>query len=150
MRNWFWNTYSISHEERVVDLPLNVLLQLNVLHLLVLQNYVLPDALHGVEFVRGGVLDEEDLAEGALADHLADLEVLERGRLRLVSGEERRGATRHRLPHLHAVLVGGLGGGPVRRGGVGGELLAPDGLLGGEVGLARRGVIEHAAVGDVH
>ena len=42
----------------MVDLPQNVLLQLNVLHLLVLLNCVLPDALHGVEFVRGGVLDE--------------------------------------------------------------------------------------------
>ena len=36
------------HEERVVNLAQNILLQLDVLHLLILQNYVLPDALHGV------------------------------------------------------------------------------------------------------
>lgn len=59
----------------MVDLAQNVFLQLDILHLLVLQDDVLPDALHGVEFVRGGVLDQEDLAKRALANHLADLEI---------------------------------------------------------------------------
>ena len=89
----------------MIDLAQNILLQLNVLHLLILQNDVFPDALHRVELFCGGVLYQEHFAKGALADHLTDLEVLESGWLRLISGKDSCGATSHGLAHFVAILI---------------------------------------------
>ena len=64
------------HEEWVIDRAQNIFLKLYVLHLLILQNDVLSDALHGIKFLGGYVFDKEHLTEGALSNHFADLEVL--------------------------------------------------------------------------
>lgn len=74
-------------KEGMIYRPQDILLQLNVLHLLILQNYILPDALHRIQFLSLRVLDEEHFTESTLANHFADLEIFELGRLRLVSGE---------------------------------------------------------------
>lgn len=124
------------NEEWVVDLAQNVLLELDVFHLLVLQDYVLPDTLHGVEFVRSGVLYQEDLTKGALADHLTDLEIFQRRRLLRVSSKDSGCAASHGLAHFHAVLVGGLRA-AARHGCVRRQLLASNGLLSGKISLTR-------------
>mmetsp|Transcript_46424 Transcript_46424/g.61484 ORF Transcript_46424/g.61484 Transcript_46424/m.61484 type:complete len:245 (+) Transcript_46424:821-1555(+) len=82
-------------EEGVVDLTQDVFLELDVFHLLVLQNDILPDDLHGVELAGLRMLDEEDLAEGTLADKLTDLEIAERGLLALVASEDGSCAASH-------------------------------------------------------
>jgi len=51
------------HEEGVVYSVEDVLLEADVLELLMLEDHVLPDALHGVEAAVRDMLDEEDLAE---------------------------------------------------------------------------------------
>lgn len=124
-------------EERMVNLTQDILLKLNVLHLLVLQNDVLSDAFHGVELASCCVLYKEHFAKGALADHLADLEIFQGRWLLLVSGEDSCGATSHGLAHFHAILVGRLRRRTILRG-VSRELLASKGLLIGEVLLTRR------------
>ena len=96
------------HQEWVVDLSQNVFFELDVLHLFVFEYYVLSDALHGVELVGLGVLDQEHLTERALADHLSDLEIFKRGGLRLVPGKDGRSAAGHGLTNLHAVLISRL------------------------------------------
>jgi len=61
----------------VVDRVENVLLHRNVVELIVLEDQVLSDALHGVERAVIRVLDKEHLTECALTDELLDLEVVE-------------------------------------------------------------------------
>ena len=65
-------------QEWVVDLPQDVLLQLNVLHLLIFENDILADDLHGKKLFCSDLLNEEDLTESALADQFTNLEVLQR------------------------------------------------------------------------
>ena len=65
-------------QEWVVDLPQDVLLQLNVLHLLIFENDILADDFHGKKLFCSGLLNEEDLTESALADQFTNLEVLQR------------------------------------------------------------------------
>jgi hypothetical protein len=67
-------------QKRVRDLVQDVLLELNVLHLLVFKDNVFADALHGVQLLVKLVLDHENLAKSALADQLPELKV---GQLRL-------------------------------------------------------------------
>ena len=59
------------------SLEKNVLLIFDILNLLLLKKQVLVDTLHGVHLAHLAVRDEEDFAEAALVDHLADLEVLQ-------------------------------------------------------------------------
>ena len=66
-----------AHDERVLHRKQNVLLQLYVLVLVIINDDIFPDALHGVEHAVVLVLDEEDLPEGALPDHLLYHEVLQ-------------------------------------------------------------------------
>lgn len=61
----------------MVNLAQDILFQLDVFHLLVLQNNVFSDALHRVQLVCGGVLYEENFAEGTLTDHLNNFEFIE-------------------------------------------------------------------------
>ena len=63
------------HQEWMVDRVKSIFLELDVLHLLILQDDILTDALHSVELVVLLVFDEEDLSKGTLSDHFADLEV---------------------------------------------------------------------------
>ena len=63
------------NQEWMIDLAKDVLLQLDVLHLLVFQDDILANDLHGVHLLRCHVLDEEHLTERALSDHLDNLKV---------------------------------------------------------------------------
>ena len=94
------------YKEGVVDLAQDILLQLNVLHLFVLEDNVLADDLHCVQLMVGCVFDQEDFAKRALADHLADLEVLQRGWRLLITSEDSSSATDHRLTYLHVSIAG--------------------------------------------
>jgi len=53
----------------------DVLLELDVFHLLVLEDHVLADALHSVQLLVVLVLHQEDLAKSTLTDQLAELKV---------------------------------------------------------------------------
>ena len=75
-------------QEWVVNRAEDVLLKLNVLHLLVLEDDVLADDLHSVQPLVRRVLDEEDLAEGAFANHLLNLKVGKRGLHVVLAGEQ--------------------------------------------------------------
>lgn len=64
-------------EEGVVYLAQNIFLELDVLHLLVLQDNIFADAFHRVQLLGHLMLHEEHLSEGTLADHLTNIEVLQ-------------------------------------------------------------------------
>ena len=80
-----------SHNERMGNVEKNVFFELDIVELLVVNDDIFPDALHRVELPIPVVLDEEDLAESALADHFEDLEVLELGLLVGLLLEHERG-----------------------------------------------------------
>eukprot|EP00350_Pseudokeronopsis_sp_OXSARD2_P007223 CAMPEP_0170551992 /NCGR_PEP_ID=MMETSP0211-20121228/9974_1 /TAXON_ID=311385 /ORGANISM="Pseudokeronopsis sp., Strain OXSARD2" /LENGTH=387 /DNA_ID=CAMNT_0010859499 /DNA_START=410 /DNA_END=1573 /DNA_ORIENTATION=- len=63
------------YNERVVDVKEDVLLQLNVLKLLIINDYIFSDALHGEDLGGVLVLHQEHLPEGPLPNHLPDQEV---------------------------------------------------------------------------
>jgi len=77
----------------------NIFLQLNVLHLLILQNHIFPDALHGVELLVKLVLHQEYFTESTLADQFSEFEVLQLW-FRQISWEHIDSATSHGLPDL--------------------------------------------------
>ena len=83
----------------------DVLLKLNVLHLLVLEDDVLADDFHGVQPLVRRVLDEEDLAERTFANHLLNLKVGKRGLHVVLAGEQSGCSSSHGLTHLRVVLV---------------------------------------------
>jgi len=88
------------NQEWVVYLAQNIFLELDVLHLLVLEDDVLADALHRVQFASCGVLHQVHLAECALADHLTNLKVLKRCRRHVRTSIHCRCSTSHRLSDL--------------------------------------------------
>ena len=53
----------------------NIFLKLNILHLLIFENDVLPNTFHSIEPFGALLFNEEDLTERALTDHLANLEI---------------------------------------------------------------------------
>lgn len=63
-------------QEWVIDLAQDVFLQLNILHLLIFENDILANDLHGEQLLGSNLLDQEHLTEGTLADQFANLEVL--------------------------------------------------------------------------
>lgn len=62
----------------MLRLEQNVLLILNVLHLLLLEEQVLVDPLHRVHLAHLAIGDKEDLSEAALVNNFVDLEILQR------------------------------------------------------------------------
>lgn len=88
----------------MVDSVQDILLELDIFHLLVLNNDVFTDALHGKEFVGAFLLDQEDFTEGALSDHLHQLEVLELGR-DFVPCKLHVGSSSHTLADLEIVRI---------------------------------------------
>lgn len=83
------------HKEGVIDRAQNIFLELDVFHLLVFQDDIFADAFHRVQLLGGGMLHEEDFAEGTLANHFANDEVLQRGRRVILASEDRLGASSH-------------------------------------------------------
>ena len=65
------------NKEGMLDGIQNIFLQLNVLHLLILQNHIFPDALHGIELLVKLVLHQEYFTESTLADQFSEFEVLQ-------------------------------------------------------------------------
>jgi len=74
------------YQEGVVDSIQDIFLELDIFHLLVLKDDILADALHGEELLGAGLLDQEHLPEGTLANHLEQLEVIQL-RIVVVTGE---------------------------------------------------------------
>ena len=64
-------------DKRMVRLEQNVLLILDILHLLFLQKQVLIDTLHCVHFAHFAVVDKKDLTKAALVNDFVDLEILQ-------------------------------------------------------------------------
>lgn len=74
------------YEEGVVNGIQDVFFQLDVFHLLVLNDDVLADALHSVQFPRSGhLLHQEHFTEGAFSDHFQNFEVVKLSRAVLAS-----------------------------------------------------------------
>jgi len=65
------------NQELVLNGVQNLLLQLDILNLLVLDNDIFTDTLHGVEFVSFSILNKEHFSESTLTEHLTDLEVFQ-------------------------------------------------------------------------
>jgi len=89
----------------------DVLLQLKALEEVLVDDYVLADALHGIHLACLAVHGQVDLAEGALSDHLHDLEVLETDPtlVFVLSSEDQGAALTHGLSSgwlLAGVLLG--------------------------------------------
>ena len=93
-------------EEGVVNRVEDIFLEADVLELLVFDDDVFADALHGVEVAVGFVLDEEHLTEGTLANHLLDFEVFELGFLLVSPHVLHVSSALHLLLNLNVVLVG--------------------------------------------
>lgn len=62
--------------KRMVNCVQDILLKLDVFKLLIIYNYILPDAFHGKYFFIKHVLNEVDFAKGTFANHFKNLEVL--------------------------------------------------------------------------
>lgn len=62
-------------EEGMVNGVKDVLLQSDVFELVVLQDDILPDALHGVQVLVIDIFNQEDLAKRSLSNHLLHDEV---------------------------------------------------------------------------
>lgn len=69
------------HYEGMLNLEQNVLLKLNILKLLIINYYVLSDALHCIDLSRGLVLYKINFPECAFPNHSHNHEVL-KSRLR--------------------------------------------------------------------
>lgn len=66
-----------ANQEGMIGLHQNLFLELRGLHLIVVENDVLPQRFHRINFSSVFFLDEEDLSEAASADDLLNSEVLE-------------------------------------------------------------------------
>lgn len=66
-----------AHEEGVVSLQKDVLLQTSRLDLVVFDDYIFTQRLHSVHFLRSPLLDKEDFTEGASTNDGLDNEVRE-------------------------------------------------------------------------
>ena len=55
----------------------DILLELNILHLFILKDNVLSNALHGIKLSSPSPLDKEYFSECTLTNHLLDLKVLQ-------------------------------------------------------------------------
>jgi len=64
-------------DEGMLNRVEDVLFELDVLPLLIVNHDVLPDAFHGVDLLSDQVLNQVHLAEGTLAHHPEDHEVLQ-------------------------------------------------------------------------
>jgi hypothetical protein len=65
------------YEEGVVNGVQDIFFQLDIFHLLVLNDNVLADTLHSVQFPRSShLLDQKHFTKGAFSDHLQDFEVV--------------------------------------------------------------------------
>ena len=64
-----------AHEEGVISLQQDVLLQTSRLDLVVFNDYILAERLHSVHFLSSPLLDKEDFTEGTPTDHRLDNEV---------------------------------------------------------------------------
>ena len=64
--------------ERVIDLVKDQLFDLERLYGLMLNHYILPDALHGVILAISTIFDQVDFSESASPDNTDELEVIER------------------------------------------------------------------------
>ena len=62
-------------QEGVISLHENVLLEFRRLNLVILNDYILAEGLHGVGIVRSTLLDEKHFSEGAATDDRLDNEV---------------------------------------------------------------------------
>jgi len=82
-------------QEWVIDLAQDVFLQLDVLHLLILENDILANDFHGEQLFGSNLLDKEHLTEGTLADQFANLEVLQRDLSVLRASENSSSTTNH-------------------------------------------------------
>lgn len=82
-------------QEWVIDLAQDVFLQLDVLHLLILENDILANDFHGEQLLGSNLLDKEHLTEGTLADQFANLEVLQRDLSVLRASENSSSTTNH-------------------------------------------------------
>jgi hypothetical protein len=96
-----------AHDEGVLDRVEDIFLELDVLELLIVDDYVLADALHRIDALRVHVLDQVDLAKGALANHLHDHEVLQAHRrlVGLVAREDHVAALAHGLTSGRLTLL---------------------------------------------
>lgn len=65
------------NKEGVLNGIQNIFLQLDVLHLLILQNHIFPDALHGVELLVKLVLHQKYFTESTFANKLSEFKVLQ-------------------------------------------------------------------------
>ena len=93
------------HEEWVVNRVEDIFLKADVLELLMFNDNVLTDALHGIEVSVSFVLDEEHLTEGTLANHLFDFEVFELGFLLVSSHIFHVSFALHLLLNLNVVFI---------------------------------------------
>ena len=66
-----------SNQEGVVALKHNVFLKNGVLYLVLLNQDILSDGLHSIEFIVGFELSQEDLAKGAPSDDHQEIEIFE-------------------------------------------------------------------------
>ena len=64
-----------TNQKRVVSLQQDVLFQSRGLHLIILNDDILSQGLHGVNIVRIPLLDQKDFSEGATTDDGLDHEV---------------------------------------------------------------------------
>lgn len=64
-------------QEGMLDRIQNIFFQLDVFHLLILQNYIFSNALHGIQILVKLILHQEYLTERTLADQLSKLKVLQ-------------------------------------------------------------------------
>ena len=64
-----------SHQKGVISLQQNVFLQTRRLHLVILNDNIFAERLHGVHFTGSSLLNKENLSEGASANNRFDDEV---------------------------------------------------------------------------
>ena len=89
----------------MIDRIKDILLQLDVLHLLVLEHDVLPNALHSEKGLSVLLLHEENLTESTFTNHFDDFKVLEIGRRLSISGKYTLTTISHGLLGLSIKLV---------------------------------------------
>ena len=87
------------NNERVLNLQKDKLLDLKALHSFMVNNHILPDALHRIHLVVFLVLDQIYFSKSTSANKLQDFEII-KSKLRDISL-----VTRHRLPCEQSLSV---------------------------------------------
>ena len=83
-------------QEGMVNLIENIFFEIDVLHLVVLQDKILSDTLHGEQFTGSLLLNKEHFAESSFANQFLDLKIF-KPRIALLPRVQSFSAAGHRL-----------------------------------------------------